>query len=242
MTTPATPPVVAPNVRDLGILAASLAAWLAERMPRASGIRIDNLAYPLGAGMSHETILFDAAWREDGSDKAQGMVVRIKPTNNTVYPDDLFDQQYRLIELMDEFGAVRVARPLWFESDASLLGAPFFVMEKVAGRVAVSYPPYSKQGWLVDTPAATAQAHLGKRGSPAGGDPACPGRTSRASSNCQAGRMASTRKPIAGAGSSTGSIRRASAACCAPRSIGCWPSDRQTGLKASSGAIRGLAT
>ena len=155
MTTNPSPPVVAPHVRDLGILAASLADWLAERMPGASDIRIDNLAYPLGAGMSHETILFDAAWREGAADKAQGMVVRIKPTENTVYPDDLFDSQYKLIELMQDFGAVRVARPLWFESDASLLGAPFFIMEKVAGRVAVSYPPYSRQGWLVDTPPAT---------------------------------------------------------------------------------------
>ena len=241
MTANPSPPVVAPHVRDLGILAAALADWLADRMPAARGIRIDNLAYPLGAGMSHETILFDAAWREDGSDKAQGMVVRIKPTENTVYPDDLFDRQYRLIELMHEFGAVRVARPLWFESDAALLGAPFFIMEKVAGRVAVSYPPYAKQGWLVDTPATTRRriwesavtswrrSSLFRSNGPV-------------SSNCQAGRTASTRKPIAGAGSSTGSTRRASASCCAPRSIGCSPCGRPTGPQASSGAIPALAT
>ncbi len=154
MTTNSSPAVVAPNVRDLGVLAASLAAWLGERMPGASDIRIDNLSYPLGAGMSHETILFDAAWREHGADKAQGMVVRIKPMVNTVYPDDLFDCQYKLIELMHDYGAVRVAKPLWFESDAALLGAPFFIMEKVAGKVAVSYPPYARTGWLVETPPA----------------------------------------------------------------------------------------
>jgi aminoglycoside phosphotransferase (APT) family kinase protein len=45
---------------------------------------------------------------------------------------------------------VRVAKPLWFEEDAALLGAPFFVMNKVSGRVPVSYPPYSRQGWLFD--------------------------------------------------------------------------------------------
>jgi aminoglycoside phosphotransferase (APT) family kinase protein len=62
----------------------------------------------------------------------------------------MFDQQYRLMQLMHDVGHVRVARPLWFEPDTTLLGAPFFVMEKVAGRVAVSYPPYSQEGWLVD--------------------------------------------------------------------------------------------
>ena len=37
---------------------------VAARMPDALDIRVDNLSYPLGAGMSHETILFDATWTE----------------------------------------------------------------------------------------------------------------------------------------------------------------------------------
>ena len=78
------------------------------------------------------------------------MVVRIKPTRHLVYQDDMFEAQYRLMQLMHRTGRVRVAEPLWFEPDAALLGAPFFVMAKVAGRVAVSYPPYSQEGWLVE--------------------------------------------------------------------------------------------
>ncbi len=145
------PTIVAPNVRDLGVLAETLVAWLATKLSGASDIRVTNLEYPLGAGMSHETILFDAAWHEGGADQSHGMVVRIKPTNSQVYFDDMFDQQYGLIRLMHAHGAVRVAKPLWFEADGQILGAPFFVMEKVQGRVAVSYPPYSKSGWLVET-------------------------------------------------------------------------------------------
>jgi aminoglycoside phosphotransferase (APT) family kinase protein len=144
------PAIVAPQVRDLTALAETLAAWLAGRMPDARAIRVSNLSYPLGAGMSHETILFDAVWSEPASERRQGMVVRIKPTSSTVYLDDLFDAQYQLMQLMHAHGMVRVARLLWLENDASILGAPFFVMEKVSGRVAVSYPPYSKHGWLVD--------------------------------------------------------------------------------------------
>ena len=142
--------IVAPQVRDLADLALAMAGWLAERVPGARDIRVTNLSYPLGAGLSHETILFDAEWTEGGSPRAQGMVVRIKPSQVTVYQDDMFDEQYRLMQVMHDSGTVRIARPLWFEPDAALLSAPFFVMEKVAGRVAVSYPPYSKQGWLVD--------------------------------------------------------------------------------------------
>ena len=148
--TPA-PAIVAPNVRDLGDLAAILADWLSQRMDGAQDVSISNLSYPLGAGMSHETILFDVLWRESGVKKTQGMVVRIRPTTKTVYPDDLFVQQYQIMQLMHDHSTVRIAKPLWFEADPSILGAAFFVMEKVQGRVTVSYPPYSKSGWLVDT-------------------------------------------------------------------------------------------
>jgi aminoglycoside phosphotransferase (APT) family kinase protein len=148
------PAIVAPRVRDLDELARTLAGWLGGRLVEARDICVSNLSYPLGAGMSHETILFDAFWRERGSDRTQGMVVRVKPTRHTVYLDELFDTQYRCMKFMHDHGEVRVARPMWFEADASILGAPFFVMEKVPGRVAVSYPPYSRHGWLVDaTPA-----------------------------------------------------------------------------------------
>ena len=86
--------IVAPETRDLAELAGALSGWLAQKMPGASDMVIDNLDYPRGAGMSHETILFDAHWREGGEAKSQGMVVRIKPEKKTVFPDNLFDEQY----------------------------------------------------------------------------------------------------------------------------------------------------
>jgi aminoglycoside phosphotransferase (APT) family kinase protein len=79
--------------------------------------------------------------------------VRIKPTSFTMFPDDLFDRQYKIIEALHAQGHVRVARPLGFEADPSVLGAPFFMMEKVSGRVAVSIPPYVQSGWVVEATA-----------------------------------------------------------------------------------------
>ncbi|CAN7260220.1 phosphotransferase family protein [Phenylobacterium sp. LjRoot225] len=150
--------IVAPETRDLDGLAVQLAAWLSRRIPGSDDVRVENLAYPHGAGRSHETILFDARWSIDGRPQTQSCVVRIKPMRHTVFPDDLFEQQYRVMQVMHEQGRVRVARPLWFEHDASLLGAPFFVMERVRGRVAVSVPPYAKEGWVAEaTPAQRAR-------------------------------------------------------------------------------------
>jgi aminoglycoside phosphotransferase (APT) family kinase protein len=146
--------IVAPEVRDLPELSAQLIDWLLRRLPLANDLQLKNLAYPRGAGQSHETILFDASWQEGAKQHSQGYVVRIKPTRHTVFPDDLFDEQYRIMQVMYEHGRVHIARPMWFEADDSLLGAPFFIMEKKAGRVPVSIPPYSQSGWVAEaTPA-----------------------------------------------------------------------------------------
>lgn len=150
--------IVAPQVRDLETLAGQIADWIRGKLPQASDVRVENLAYPKGAGQSHETILFDLSWTEGGRRHEAGWVVRIKPTAFTMFPDDLFEQQYRIIETLHALGKVRVARPLGFEPDPSVLGAPFFVMEKVHGRVAVSVPPYVQTGWVVEaTPAERAK-------------------------------------------------------------------------------------
>jgi aminoglycoside phosphotransferase (APT) family kinase protein len=143
--------IVAPETRDLDELAQSLIAWLGDKLPDARGLTIDNLAYPRGAGQSHETILFDAHWTEGGVARSQGCVVRIKPGSFTVFPDNLFEEQYRVMQVLHDGGYVKVARPLWLENDPTVIGKPFFVMEKVTGRVPVSIPPYAKSGWLAET-------------------------------------------------------------------------------------------
>jgi aminoglycoside phosphotransferase (APT) family kinase protein len=146
--------IVALKTRELSVLAEQLTSWLQKKMPEARDIRLDNLAYPFGAGQSHETILFDAAWTEGAEARAQGMVIRIKPTDMQMFPTDLFDEQHRLMSLIEKDGRVKIAKIFWHEEDPTILGAPFFVMEKVRGRVAVSIPPYAQVGWVAEaTPA-----------------------------------------------------------------------------------------
>ncbi len=148
--------IVAPETRDLAELSTALVSWLGRQMPDASNVRVDNLDYPRGAGMSHETILFDAHWSEGGAERNQGMVVRIKPEKMTVFPDNLFNEQYQLMKGLHEGDYVRVAKVLWLEQDKSILGKPFFVMEKKIGRVPVSMPPYATHGWVSE---ATPEQH-----------------------------------------------------------------------------------
>jgi aminoglycoside phosphotransferase (APT) family kinase protein len=142
--------IVAPNVRDLGTLERTLHNWLQAKMPQAKDLHLANFAYPRGAGLSHETILFDAQWTENSREQSEGMVIRIKPSSHTVYQDDMFEEQFRIMEAVHRQGRVPIAAPLWFEDDNSLVGAPFFVMKKKTGNVPVSFPPYAREGWLMD--------------------------------------------------------------------------------------------
>lgn len=142
--------IVAPETRDLADLARDLAAWMQARMPQAANLSLENFDYPRGAGQSHETILFDARWTENGEARSQGYVVRIKPGDFTVFPDTLFDEQFNVMKALHDGGHVTIAEPLWLEHDPTIIGKPFFVMKKVKGRVPVSIPPYAKSGWLAE--------------------------------------------------------------------------------------------
>jgi len=141
---------VAPSRRDFDTLSASLRQWFSSRLPTATDIDLINFEYPTGSGQSHETILFDAAWTQDGVRQDRGLVVRIKPTTFTVFMDDMFVEQYRIMQVMRESGRVGIAELLWLEEDPAILGSPFFVMEKLDGRVPVSIPSYMETGWVVD--------------------------------------------------------------------------------------------
>ncbi len=137
--------IVAPETRDLDELASALSDWLAGKLG-AKGVVLSDMAYPRGAGQSHETILFSARWQGGGLEG----VVRIKPGGFTVFPDDLFEAQYHVMKALHAAGNVRIAEPLWLEEDSAVLGRPFFVMRKALGRVPVSVPPYSESGWVFD--------------------------------------------------------------------------------------------
>ncbi|MCB2078256.1 MAG: phosphotransferase family protein [Novosphingobium sp.] len=146
--------IVAPRTRDLDVLRSQLAPWLESNLPGAKGLVITDMDYPRGAGRSHETILFDAQWTDGGQERNGGFVVRIKPDANQIYPDDLFQEQYRAMRVLHELDIVPVAETFGFEEDPDFIGASFFVMAKLNGRVAVSFPPYRESGWVAEaTPA-----------------------------------------------------------------------------------------
>src|SRR3954470_8930864 len=116
-----------------------LGAWLAERLGR--DVSVTGVEIPSAAGLSAETILFEA----DG----RALVARVRPAGAAVFPDYDFQAEYRVLEAVGRSG-VPAPEVLWFEPDASLLGGAFFVMERVYGRVPTDDPPFTAGGWVVE--------------------------------------------------------------------------------------------
>jgi aminoglycoside phosphotransferase (APT) family kinase protein len=71
------------------------------------------------------------------------------PSAYTIFPDYDMPRQYRTMRLAAERTGLPVPRVLWLEEDPGPLGAPFFVMERVEGRVPPDVMPYTYEGnWL----------------------------------------------------------------------------------------------
>ncbi|HET6810228.1 MAG TPA: phosphotransferase family protein [Acidimicrobiales bacterium] len=142
-----------PEQRDLEVARKSIQDWLGGRRPGAQGLTVSELVGPGATGFSNETLLFDVTWREDGHDRRESLVLRVKPTGYRVFMEDDFELQYRVLEELGTQG-VRVPPVREFESDPAVLGAPFFLMQRVEGQVPGDAPPYNAEGFVKDMPPA----------------------------------------------------------------------------------------
>ncbi|WP_328634067.1 phosphotransferase family protein [Streptomyces sp. NBC_00356] len=122
-----------------------LTAWLGRRLPGAKAV---NVTVPESNGMSSETLLFDIEHPEPPV-RACALRLAADPSAYTIFPVYDMPRQYRTMRLAAERTGLPVPRVLWLEEDAGPLGAPFFVMERVAGRVPPDVMPYTYEGnWL----------------------------------------------------------------------------------------------
>jgi len=126
-------------------LRAPLAGWIAARLG-VERVEISALARP-GGGQSNDTVLFDAAWVVGRVRHHAALVLRRQQTANHIFrtPDVL--REFRLLQALGP-SRVPVPRVRWAETDPAVLGAPFFVMEAVAGRVPLAKPSIHAVGWL----------------------------------------------------------------------------------------------
>ncbi len=138
-----------PVERDADRVGARLTDWLAERIPDAADIALSDVSFPDDTGFSHETMMLDATWTVQGVRQQRGLVVRMLVPQHAVFPEQDLATEYHVMEALVPT-EVAVPHPYGFESNPAVLGVPFYVVERVAGRIPSDRPPYTFEGWLKD--------------------------------------------------------------------------------------------
>ncbi len=125
-----------------------LRPWLAAHTPGADALTIREAVEP-SQGFSSRTILFKAAWREQGAPRERALVARIQRETTTPMLGDVF-HQCRVMRAVAAASDVAVPHIAFSEADPGVLGAPFFLMDRVEGRVPSDFPSYHAEGWVAD--------------------------------------------------------------------------------------------
>ena len=136
--------------RDLDRVALQLAPIVGRFLWTDAPVTVSNVRAPVGAGSSNETFLFDVTWATDGNSHTRGLVLRICPQDFQLFMDPRMADQVRLLKVLHARGKVRVAEPLLYEAGDAPFGQPFFIMERLEGRVPISFPPYNSGGFLFE--------------------------------------------------------------------------------------------
>ena len=106
-----------------------LAAYVAGRMPQASGVTVSNLER-ISGGASRETYRFVLSWTEAGQPTSRKLILRRDP------PASLIDTERRVeFEAYRAFHGSSVPVPdmLWLEEASDALDHPFFIAGEIAG-------------------------------------------------------------------------------------------------------------
>lgn len=90
-------------------------------------------------GFSWQTYTMLARWTDStGTLREQGYAVRVEPTDGLLAPYDI-DGQFILHKAVLRQPAIPMPKLFWLEKDPSHLGMPFYVMERVIGKVPVQW-------------------------------------------------------------------------------------------------------
>lgn len=139
--------------RDASTVPGLLADWLATLLPAGADPVVVLHSGIDANGMSSETLLFDATWSEGGEQQVGRYVARVAPSASDfpVFPSYDLQHQYDAMRVVGELTDVPVPAVSKMEPTGSVLGTPFFLMERIEGVVPQDVLPYTfGDNWLFD--------------------------------------------------------------------------------------------
>ncbi|MEQ6900492.1 phosphotransferase family protein [Nocardioides sp. YIM 152588] len=139
--------------RDAGEMAAALTAWLAAELPDGADPEVVVRDGVDANGMSSETVMLAVTATEGGERATRDYVARVAPHEGDVpvFPSYRLTDQYDAMRLAGELAGVPVPAVGLNEPTGAVLGAPFFLMERLEGVVPPDVLPYTfGDNWLFD--------------------------------------------------------------------------------------------
>ncbi len=133
--------------RDPEITQRRLQHWLAPRVGAGADFSVSPFTLPGGTGVANETLLFEATWTLGGKERHEGFAARLA-TERPLYLDADIGVHARIYETLADVPDVPVPRVFGYEPDPGLLGAPFFVMERMIGEVPGDAPHWRTAGFV----------------------------------------------------------------------------------------------
>ncbi|MEC7765027.1 MAG: phosphotransferase family protein [Pseudomonadota bacterium] len=135
------------NDLDMG----ALERWLEVKLPSEQGLSVERI----GGGQSNPTWFVDFG-------KAR-LVLRKKPAGPILKGAHAIEREFRVLRALDA-SPVPVPRALWLEEDTAHLGTPFYVMERLEGRVfndngIAGVSPADRREMYLDTARTLARLH-----------------------------------------------------------------------------------
>lgn len=130
-----------------------LSEWLRSRLPELKGsVRIERI----GGGQSNPTFFITFA-------KGPRLVLRKQPPGELLKSAHAVDREYRILRALQETD-VPVPPALLFCDNRNVIGTPFYVMERLHGRVMSNYAlpeiaPEERRGYLVALAETLARLH-----------------------------------------------------------------------------------
>jgi aminoglycoside phosphotransferase (APT) family kinase protein len=110
------------NTPDPGLNLDALQKWLTNVLPDQAGLTVQRIS----GGQSNPT------WFVTWGDRE--LVLRSKPTGPILPGAHAIEREFRVLTALAPTD-VPVPRAFWLEEDAEILGAPFYLMERLHGRV-----------------------------------------------------------------------------------------------------------
>jgi aminoglycoside phosphotransferase (APT) family kinase protein len=125
---------------------------LANYLDGVARVEVTDVHLSTTSGMSAETVLFNASWHIAGHKVQRDLVARVAPRGPGLFYSYDLDLEAHVMDTLRRRAGVPVPEVLCYQDNADLLGAPFFIMERLAGRTPADDPPFTATGWLHDLP------------------------------------------------------------------------------------------